>query len=106
MISWPFSDPPNVAVFVSQRILSGTDWIHYACHDEDDGAWQFHGSSGPMQESEARVVGLMPIVEQDATVSRRARSRGAHSGEVRRRRALGARGVLFGFAPSVRSTPA
>jgi hypothetical protein len=65
---WKFEDPENVAVFTSHRILRGEDWIHYVTHDEDDGAWQFHPSSGPTPEGEAAVVSLRSIVERDSSV--------------------------------------
>jgi len=67
--SWPFADPPNVAVFTSRRIIDGKDWVHYVSHDEEDGAWQFHPYSGPTPESEAAVVGLRTIVELDPSVA-------------------------------------
>ncbi len=65
---WPFSDPPNVAVFTSKRILDGDEWIYYVSHDKDDGAWQFHAKSGATQENEARVVGLRTMFEIDHTI--------------------------------------
>jgi hypothetical protein len=68
MEAWPFADPPNVAVFISRRILDGEEWIYYVCRDEDDGAWQFHPKSGPTPEKEAAVVGLKTVVDMDATV--------------------------------------
>ncbi len=65
---WPFDDPPNVAVFTSKKIIGGNDWIHYVTHDADDGAWQFHGYSGPTSEEDARIVGLGEIVKMDSTL--------------------------------------
>jgi hypothetical protein len=68
-MTWPFADPPNVAVFTSRRILDGADWIHYVTHDEDDGAWQFHPSAGPTTEEEAAVVALKTIVDHDPSIA-------------------------------------
>ncbi len=68
MQSWPFTDPPNVAVFTSTRILDGDDWIHYVTHDEEDGAWQFHPYSGPTPEVDARVVSLELITQLDERI--------------------------------------
>jgi len=60
-MNWPFSDPPNVAVFTSKAIVAGDDWIYYVSHDEDDGAWQFHGHGGFTEEKNACVTGLEEI---------------------------------------------
>lgn len=66
-MDWPFSEPPNTAVFVDKNILNGSDWIHYVTHDDYDGAWQFHGYQGAMKEENAAVVGLSTIVELDGS---------------------------------------
>lgn len=68
MTSWPFADPPNVAVFTSKEILAGHDWIYYVGHDEDDGAWQFHPRSGPASESDAAVAGLGTMLTLDPSI--------------------------------------
>ncbi|MFM0236074.1 hypothetical protein [Paraburkholderia sediminicola] len=66
---WAFNDPPNVAVIANRSIVFEHDWIAYVSRDNEDGAWQFHGSgSGPMQESDAVVTSLKNIVELDGTV--------------------------------------
>ena len=65
---WPFDDPPNVAVFTSKRIVEGTDWIYYVGHDADDGAWQFHGPSGPCDVDSAVLVSLKSVVQRDQSV--------------------------------------
>ncbi|MBX3193400.1 MAG: hypothetical protein KF819_40835 [Labilithrix sp.] len=57
-----------MAVFVSQRILEGEEWVYYVRHDDDDGAWLFHPKSGITPESEMRVVGLDALVELDPTI--------------------------------------
>jgi hypothetical protein len=69
MASWPFADPYNTAVFTSNRILSGEEWIYYVSHDDDDGAWQFHPKSGPTSEEESAVVGLKTIIDLDPSVA-------------------------------------
>ena len=68
MKTWPFADPPNVAVFTSKEILNRQQWIYYVSHDEDDGAWQFHPTNGPTSESDAAVVGLKTILELDPSI--------------------------------------
>lgn len=67
MNSWPFNDPPNVAVFTNKRIVEKTDWIRRVTHDEDDGAWQFHPQNGTSEE-EASVVSLRTIVDIDPSI--------------------------------------
>lgn len=68
MNEWPFADPPNVAVFTSKSIVKADDWIHHVTHDEDDGAWQFHPSTGPAPEEEAAVVALKTVLQLDPSV--------------------------------------
>lgn len=69
MTSWPFPDPPNVAVFTSKRIIEGRDWVHYVTHDPEDGAWQFHPYGGPTPEAESAVVSLRTMVELDPAIT-------------------------------------
>ena len=66
--NWPFPDPPNVAVITHRKIMSGAAWIQYVCHDEEDGAWQFHPLEGT-PESDAMVVGLGTVVGRDASLT-------------------------------------
>jgi hypothetical protein len=68
MTSWPFSDPPNVAVITSKKIIEGTDWIQRVSHDADDGAWQFHPLGGTT-EDDAKVVGLKTILIIDPSIA-------------------------------------
>jgi hypothetical protein len=65
---WPFSDPPNVAVFTSKSIIQGNEWIYYVSHDLEDGAWQFHPQSGFTSEEEASVVSLQSISDLDPSI--------------------------------------
>jgi hypothetical protein len=67
LMDWPFSDPPNVAVFTTRKIVEGKGWIVHVTHDADDGAWQFLGLSGAEME-EARVVSLREIVERNEAI--------------------------------------
>ena len=68
MGQWPFLDAPNVAVFVSRRILDAEEWVYYVCHDEDDGSWLFHPRSGVTPENEMKIVGLKTMVDLDPTI--------------------------------------
>jgi hypothetical protein len=65
---WPFPDVRNVAVFTSERVVSGEEWIHYVTHDAEDGAWQFHPHSGITSKDETSVVALATVVNLDETV--------------------------------------
>lgn len=60
-MKWIFKEPKNVAVFTSRLILDDKDWVYYVSHDEEDGAWQFHPSSGFTPEQDARVVSLQTM---------------------------------------------
>jgi len=60
---WVFNDPPNVAAIASKGVLCGRGWI-----DDEDSAWQFHGSQSGRQEGDALVVSLQNIVELDDTI--------------------------------------
>jgi hypothetical protein len=68
---WVFNDPPNVAAIASKGVLCGRDWI-----DDEDGAWQFHGSQSSRQEGDALVVSLQNIVDVGRYDSRLGRSSG------------------------------
>lgn len=69
MPDWQFSDPPNVAVVASQKIVLSAGWITYVSHDVDDGAWQFHTSqSEPVRKEDVMIVSLQSIVTLDPTV--------------------------------------
>jgi hypothetical protein len=67
-MKWLFSDPPNVAVYTTEDVATGQDWIAYVTHDEDDGAWQFIGHREATEE-EARIVALKTIVTLDKSVA-------------------------------------
>jgi hypothetical protein len=64
---WPFSEPENVAVFTSTKVLRLGQPILRVSHDEEDGAWQFHADAQP-SIAEVMVVGLSEIAEHDRTV--------------------------------------
>jgi hypothetical protein len=68
MTNWPFSDPPDTAVFTGKKVVGKVDWIYYVTHDREDGAWQFHGQSGPTPEAEASVVGLGTMIRLDPSL--------------------------------------
>jgi hypothetical protein len=59
--SWPFEDPPNVAVYTTRYIVRDGLPVLRVTHDEDDGAWQFH-HGGPVADEDAMIVGLGRIL--------------------------------------------
>ena len=66
--NWPFpDDAPNVAVITTRGIIDRTDWIAFVSLDEEDGGWQFVGSSGARTE-EAMVVALRSVFERDPSI--------------------------------------
>jgi hypothetical protein len=65
---WPFEDPPNVAVFTVRRILEGGRPIIHVCHDDEDGAWQFH-DGGPPTMDQAMIVSLHCMLNHDPTIA-------------------------------------
>lgn len=66
--AWPFSDPPNVAVFADKRILENNAAVLYVDHDLEDGAWQFHGQGEKVDGAEVSIVALRTIVLVDPSV--------------------------------------
>lgn len=68
MNTWPFSDPPNVAVIANRRIIEGEGWIAYVSHDLDDGAWQSHIAAPEVHEGDMVVVSLESVMRLDLSV--------------------------------------
>jgi hypothetical protein len=64
--NWTFTEPKNLAVFTTAKILSRIDAILYVLHD-DEGDWQFH-SGNDVCEDEPKIVTLSEIVELDSSV--------------------------------------
>ena len=61
-----FSEPPNLAVITTNRVLEGSP-IVLVTHDEDDGGWQFLcGTTN--DTADGRVVSLAGIVSLDASL--------------------------------------
>ena len=64
---WPFTDSPNMAVYITLDIIEKGEPILIVTHDQDDGAWQFH-TSNTMWATDARIVALEEIVFRDSSV--------------------------------------
>lgn len=64
---WPFTDPPNLAVFTQKNILDGQQTILHVTHDAEDESWQFLGG-GDADEGQISVVALSTIFRKDPSV--------------------------------------
>jgi len=60
---WPFSDPPDTAVFTTTQITRESKPILFVSHDTD-GSWQFHWG-GRINAAEAAVIGLSEVIASD-----------------------------------------
>ncbi len=69
MTVWPFDDPPDTAVLIQKSLLTGTGWIGFVAHDDDEGGWQFMGnSSGDIRQDDTAVVGLREVLTLDSSI--------------------------------------
>jgi len=68
--NWPFSEPPNVAVFTTKRVAFKNSWIAYVSHDSDDGSWQFQNEhSANLTLEDASVVSLQEVLDLDPSIA-------------------------------------
>jgi hypothetical protein len=58
----------DIYVFTTKYVVKNNSPIVRVLHDED-GDWQFLGSEGNLQETDAMVVSLGEIIEFDTTLS-------------------------------------
>jgi hypothetical protein len=65
--TWPFEEPPNVAVITLKSIVKEGKPILLVCHDEDDGGWQFLDGSDFLTE-DAMIVGLQEMFVLDPSI--------------------------------------
>jgi hypothetical protein len=68
---WPFDDRPDLAVLSTRSVTSGDAPVLLVTHD-DDGGWQLL-PGGPVDASQATVVGLREVVRRDDTLLELAR---------------------------------
>jgi len=67
---WKFEDAPSAAVYTTRAVVDGLTWIAYAFHDEDDGAWQFHGASDEVVGAdELKIIRLGEVLDLDSSLS-------------------------------------
>jgi hypothetical protein len=65
--TWPFEEPPNVAVITLKSIVEQGKPIVLVCHDEDDGGWQFLDGSD-FHTEDAMIVSLQSIFVRDPSI--------------------------------------
>lgn len=63
---WPFSDPKNVATFVSKHILTG-DVICHVYHSWEDGSWSFLPDR-KTADGDCKIICLHNVYELDPSV--------------------------------------
>jgi hypothetical protein len=68
-MTWPFDDPPNVAVFTTKSIVFGRQPVLLVTHNEEDGAWQFLPREGAGHVKDAALVSLREMIERDGTLA-------------------------------------
>ena len=66
--TWPFDDPPNVAVFTTTQVIRDGRPILHVAHDDEDGAWQFH-SNEPIRSSDTMIVSLSEVMAHDPSLA-------------------------------------
>jgi hypothetical protein len=68
-MTWPFDDPPNVAVFTTKSIIFGRQPVLRVTHNAEDGAWQFLPPEGGGHVKDAALVSLREMIERDGTLA-------------------------------------
>jgi len=63
-MNWLFTNPPNVAVITTKRVMDKELPILHVSHDGDDGMWQFHDGN-EVNEEEGSVISFREIIEID-----------------------------------------
>jgi Family of unknown function (DUF6882) len=63
---WKFNDPRNLAVFVTEDLLTGDEPVAYVSHYVAYGAWQFHSSAS---DAELECVPLERVVARHPSLN-------------------------------------
>lgn len=64
--AWPFNDARTCAALTMRQVMDGKEPILLVVHD-DDGDWQFIGTSNALEEN-AAIVGLGNIYDLDPSI--------------------------------------
>jgi hypothetical protein len=67
MSDWPFQDQPNFNAFTTRQVFEEGRPILAVYHDEEDGAWHFHGP-GDWEPDDLVVICLSHAVEYDPSL--------------------------------------
>ena len=67
-MTWPFDDPPNLAVFTTKSIVFGRQPVLLVTHEET-GAWQFLPREGAGHVKDAALVSFREMIERDGTLA-------------------------------------
>lgn len=68
MVEKEFVNGQNIAVFTTKYVLDDSSPILYACHYEEDGAWEFLGAEKEISDEDYRIVSLEEIIDMDSSV--------------------------------------
>jgi hypothetical protein len=64
---WPFSDPQNIAVLTTGKVVFENYPILQVSHDAEDGTWQFHPGED-VDIEDAKIVALSGIAKRDPSI--------------------------------------
>ncbi|HXX43102.1 MAG TPA: DUF4262 domain-containing protein [Candidatus Acidoferrales bacterium] len=64
---WKFQEPPHTGVFTTKPVMNGDEPVLMVCHDIEDGAWQFIGTSDGTPENMTYVC-LHHVLDLDPTI--------------------------------------
>jgi hypothetical protein len=72
MSTWPFPEPPDLAVVTMKQIMEDHQPILYVSHERDEDGepvWQFLPGQNRFEMADALIVGLGSVVRLDPTLS-------------------------------------
>lgn len=67
--NFKLTDGENYAYIICDHVANKERPIPYACHDGDDGSWQFLCGQDDHNESNAKVISLKNVTEIDETIN-------------------------------------
>lgn len=63
----PFQESLNTAVITTKWVLDGEPILN-VYHHEDDGMWEFTGSTQGHEDSDYKVISLEEVIQRDPTI--------------------------------------
>ena len=68
MESWPFTDPPNLAVVTVKQVVQDDRPVLLVVHDSEDSGWQF--LTGEVFDlKDGKLVSLQSMIEHDPSLA-------------------------------------